>query len=62
MRDVPVSVVLEAVEAAAANGKRPAERLLLMLLHEETVTGGLCMVSRLAAKRYLLDDRDKARP
>jgi hypothetical protein len=63
MRDVPLQEFLDAVEKAAARGQRGAERLLLHMLREEAATGELSMISRLAAKRYVMaDDREKVRP
>jgi hypothetical protein len=52
MRDMPVSEILERVEAAAARGQRGAEWTLERLLREELLTGELSMISRLAAKTY----------
>jgi len=48
-----IDELLEGVEAAAAGGARGAGRLLALLLEEEGRTGGLSVISRLSAARYL---------
>ena len=55
--DVPAWDVLEAVEAAAAAGRSGAERTLAALLEEELATGELCVIARLAARRYMTADQ-----
>ena len=50
---MPVEELLAAVEAAAARERPGAEALLDVLLREEAETGGLGVVSRLCAKRFV---------
>ncbi len=51
--ELPVDAVVERVEAAMAAGDRAAGRLLDVLLEELERTGGLGVMSRLAASRHL---------
>jgi len=50
--ELPAGVVLERVEGAALRDEQ-AGWLLDLLLEELERTGGLCVVSRLAASRHL---------
>jgi len=57
---MPVEELLAAVEAAAARERPGAEALLDVLLREEAETGGLGVVSRLCAKRFVNVGGDRA--